>query len=104
MRDEAHEWTDEQIAALVERIRLTYRSAQIDVQGKLDQFLRRFRRDEAKFRKKLEKGEITEETYRDWLAGQVFQGKHWRAMLATLTDTLTHADELAAQIVNDATP
>ena len=31
MRDEAHEWTDEQIAALVERIRLTYRSAQIDV-------------------------------------------------------------------------
>lgn len=104
MRDEAHEWTDEQIAALVERIRLTYRSAQIDVQGKLDQFMRRFRRDEAKFREKLEKGEITQETYRDWLAGQVFQGKHWRAMLATLADTLTHADELAAQIVNDATP
>ena len=55
MRDEAHEWTDEQIAALVERIRLTYRSAQIDVQGKLDQFMRRFRRDEAKFREKMEK-------------------------------------------------
>ena len=75
MRDEAHEWTDEQIAALVERIRLTYRSAQIDVQGKLDQFMRRFRRDEAKFREKMERGEITQETYRDWLAGQVFQGK-----------------------------
>ena len=104
MRDEAHEWTDEQIAALVERIRLTYRSAQIDVQGKLYQFIRKFKRDEAKLREKLEKGEITQETYRDWLAGQVFQGKHWRALLATLTDTLTHADELAAQIVNDATP
>ena len=61
MRDEAHEWTDEQIAALVERIRLTYRSAQIDVQGKLDQFIRKFKRDEAKFREKLEKGEITQE-------------------------------------------
>ena len=58
MRDEAHEWTDEQIAALVERIRLTYRSAQIDVQGKLDQFMRRFRRDEAKFREKMKKSYI----------------------------------------------
>lgn len=104
MRDEAHAWTDEQIAALIERIRLTYRSAQIDVQGKLDQFLRRFKRDEAKFREKLEKGEITEATYRDWLAGQVFQGKRWRTMLAMMTDTLTRADELAAQIVNGSTP
>ena len=62
MRDEAHVWTDEQIAALVERIRLIYRSAQIDVQGKLDQFMRRFRRDEAKLREKMEKGEIKLET------------------------------------------
>lgn len=104
MRDEAHEWTDEQIAALIKRIRLTYRSAQIDVQGKLYQFIHKFKRDEAKFREKLEKGEITEATYRDWLAGQVFQGKRWRTMLATLTDTLTRADELVAQLVNDATP
>ncbi|MGN1368700.1 MAG: hypothetical protein ACI4WX_07525, partial [Aristaeellaceae bacterium] len=74
MRDAAHEWTDEQIEALVERIRLTYRSAQIDVQGKLDQFMRKFRRDEAKYREKMDRGEITEATYRDWLAGQVFQG------------------------------
>lgn len=104
MRDEAHEWTDKQIAALIERIRLTYRSARIDVQGKLDQFLRKFRRDEKKFREQLEKGEITEATYRDWLAGQVFQRKRWRAMLDELTETLTQADVLAAQIVNDATP
>lgn len=104
MRDEAHVWTDEQIAALEERIRDTYRSAQDDVQSKLDKFNLKFKRDDEIFREKLEKGQITEETYRDWLSGQVFQGKRWRAMLDTMTDTLTHADKLAAQIVSDALP
>ena len=90
MRDEAHEWTDEQIAALVERIRLTYRSAQIDVQGKLDQFIRKFKRDETKFREKLEKGEITQENLPRLAGGAGISGE-------ALAHDAFHADRHADQ-------
>ena len=104
MRDEAHEWTDEQIDELTKRIRTTYQSAQVDVQAKLDKFLNKYKADDLKYSKMLIDGKITWETYRDWRRGQIFQGKRWRSMLYTLSSTLAQTDALAAQIVNEATP
>lgn len=104
MTDQAVRWTDKQIEELERRIRDVYTDAAADIQHKLDKFIAKFRRDDKKYRAQLEAGEITPETYRDWLAGQVFQGKRWRQMLANMTETLTHSNELAMQIINDTTP
>lgn len=104
MVDQAHKWTDAQIAALERRIRDVYRDASSDTQRKLDKFIAKFRRDDKIFRKQMEEGKITEADYRDWLAGQVFQGKRWRAQLRDLTETMTRSNQLAMQMVNDATP
>ncbi len=104
MTDQAVQWTDKQIEELERRIRGVYTEAAGDIQRKLDKFIAKFRRDDKKYRAQLEAGEITQETYHDWLAGQVFQGKRWRQMLANLTETLTHSNELAMQIINDTTP
>lgn len=104
MHDVAHKWTDAQILALERRVRRVYREAQKDVQAKIDTFLRRFQANAKVYRAKLLAGEITKEQYEAWIAGQVFQGKRWRAMLNDLTATLTHANEVAAAIVNDALP
>lgn len=102
--DYAHRWTDWEIAKLERRIQEAYEEAAQDVQGKLNKFIRKFKRDDKMFRKQLADGKITQATYRDWLAGQVFQGKQWRAKLADLSDTLTHYNQIAADIINDATP
>ena len=104
MTDQAVRWTDKQIEELERRIRDVYTDAAADIQRKLDKFIAKFRRDDKKYRAQLEAGEITQETYRDWLAGQVFPGKRWRQMLSNMTETLTHSNELAMQIINDTTP
>lgn len=104
MTDQGAKWTDAQIAALERRVREVYQEATADMTGKLNRFIRKFKRDEKELKERLARGEITAADYRDWLAGQVFQGKRWRQQRDDLADTLTHASEIAADIINDATP
>lgn len=104
MGDDAAKWTDEQIAALEKRIRAVYETAKLEIWEKLNAFIQKFKRAEKKYKKQLEAGEITQETYRDWLAGQVFQGRRWRQVLDNMTDTLAQSNQLAMDIVNDTTP
>ena len=73
MTDQAVRWTDRQIEELERRIRDVYTDAAADIQRKLDKFIAKFRRDDKKYRAQLEAGEITQETYRDWLAGKYFR-------------------------------
>lgn len=102
--DYAHRWTDREIAELERRIQDVYEEAARDVQKKLNKFIAKFKRDDAIFRKQLADGIIDKATYQDWLAGQVFQGKRWRAQLADLTDTLTRYNQVSNSIINDAAP
>ena len=104
MADYAHRWTDWEIANLERRIQEVYEEAAQDVQGKLNKFIRKFKRDDAMFRKQLADGKITKGDYQDWLRGQVFQGEQWRAKLVDLSAMLTRYNQMAADIVNDATP
>ena len=104
MADYAHRWTDWEIANLERRIQEVYDEAAQDVQGKLNKFIRKFKRDDKMFRQQLADGKITKADYQDWLRGQVFQGEQWRAKLEDLSSTLTRYNQVAADIVNDATP
>lgn len=104
MRDLGHAWTQEQIDALEKRIRESYREAIGDIQDKMDAFVARFAAKNEELLNRLEAEKITPDDYKMWLAGQVFQRKRWQATLEDLTDTLARANELAMQIINDATP
>lgn len=100
--DLAHGWTDDAITRLEGRIHALYSVAGRDVQKKLNKYLARFRRDNAKFLRQMKDGEITPETYRDWLAGQVFQQRRFYQTLQDLAKSLTRTNEAAMAIVNDA--
>lgn len=104
MTDQGAKWTDEEIAALEQRIRETYEEAVSDMTEKFNRFARKFKRDEKEMKARLARGEITAADYRDWLAGQIFQGKRWRQQLGDLAETLTRASQIAADIINDTTP
>ena len=104
MYDYGAEWTDAAIQRLENRIHRIYSDAAKEVQEKFNRFIEKFKRDDAIFRAKVESGEITKVDYAGWLAGQVFQGKRWRAQLEALTDTLTRTNEVAMDFINSTTP
>lgn len=98
--DKAHKQTDEVIEALERRISKVYREAQKDLEEKTKSFWERHAVKDKIHRQELKDGKITKEQYQAWMRGQVFQGKQWESKLAQITQTLTHADEVAQKIIN----
>lgn len=84
---------------LERRIRAVYEEAQGDLQKKLDAYIARFREKDARKRKDLSDGKITQQQYNDWRQGAIFQGKAWRARLKQVTDTLADANEESLRLV-----
>ena len=71
MPDIAHRQTDEIIATLEKRIGKEYGQAVKEVQGKLDDYLRRFELKDKRWREWVANGKRTEEEYRKWRKGQI---------------------------------
>lgn len=84
---------------LERRIRAVYEEAQGDLQKKLDAYIARFREKDARKRKDLSDGKITQQQYDDWRQGAIFQGKSWRNRLQQVTDTLSDANEESLRLV-----
>ncbi len=84
---------------LERRIRAVYEEAQGDLRKKLDAYIARFREKDARKRKDLSDGKITQQQYDDWRQGAIFQGKAWRARLKQVTDTLADANEESLRLV-----
>ena len=84
---------------LERRIRAVYEEAQGDLQKKLDAYIARFREKDARKRKDLADGKITQQQYDDWRQGAIFQGKAWRNRLQQVTDTLSDANEESLRLV-----
>lgn len=104
MRDDAHIWTTEQIINLEFRIRRVYKDALASANRKFNEFNGKFKLKNKTLREALKAGEITKADYRDWLRGQVFQRDRLRAQINDIAETMTNANRLAADIINDATP
>ena len=84
---------------LERRIRAVYTETQKDLQKKLDEYIAKFRADDAFMRRELAEEAITQEEYDSWRQGAIFQGKAWRARVKQVTDTLAHANEESLRLV-----
>ena len=104
MRDEGHEWTTQQIIRMEAKIRRVYEDALASANDKYAEFTRKFLIKDEIHRAELKSGKITKVDYRDWLKGQVFQRERLEAQIADLAKTMTNANRLAMDIINDATP
>lgn len=104
MRDEGHEWTTQRIIRLEAKIRRVYEDALSAANDKYAEFTAKFRIKDEIHRAELKAGKITKADYRDWLKGQVFQRERLEAQIKDLAHTMTNANVLAAQFINDATP
>lgn len=93
--------TEKAIKDLDARIVSIYREAANDIQAKMDEFTRKYRVKEAIYRKKLNRGEITQDDYDDWVRGQIFQSKQWKLKKEEIERILTNANKLATDIINE---
>ena len=84
---------------LERRIGEVYAEAQKDIQKKLDGYIEKFRAKDAQMKKDLADETITQKDYDEWLKGEIFQGKAWRARLKQVTDTLADAKEESLRLV-----
>lgn len=88
---------DELIDALVEE----YAKASIEMQGKCDNYLSKYAKEDAEKRSLLDAKKISKEDYQAWQKSKILGGKQWIDMRDTLAQDLTHCNEIAADIIND---
>lgn len=104
MADPGHEETEKLLKDLEKRIAKEYTQAEKEVQSKLDDYLRRFRLKDEKWREWVADGKKTEAEYRQWRIGQLAVGDRWEAMKQTLAEDMHNANRIARSIVDGYMP
>jgi SPP1 gp7 family putative phage head morphogenesis protein len=102
--DYAHKLTDKQLADLEQRIAKLYKEAADELTDTVKSYFEQFAKRDAAMQEKLEKGEITEQQYKQWRLAQMGRGKRFTALRDKVAERYTNANETAVAYVNDATP
>lgn len=94
-------WTEMYIAKMEKRIKEVYSEAEKDIEKKMLEFNRNFKIKRDIHIKDVREGRWTQEEYNRWRAGQMFQGKQWKAKKEQIAQTLHDANKTAAKIANE---
>ncbi len=100
MSDPGTRKADAAHAEIEKRLRKVYEAAARDIIERLDQHQRKMIVEDARKRREVAAGILTEEEYRKWLSGQVYRGKLWQDQVQDLTDTLLDANRQALRIID----
>ena len=96
--DYGHEWTEEELKKLEQRISEEYKQASEEVQKKLDAYLEQFEAQDEKKRAEVEAGTLTEKEYKRWRQGKIMTGRRWEAMRDTLVADFHNANLITASM------
>ena len=102
--DYGHKEADKELTALIRRLHLSYRSASISLQEKLEKYLEKFEKEDKKMRALYDSGEMSHEDYMKWRMRKIAGTKQWKAMLNQLANDMTHQNEIAASMIDDTLP
>lgn len=106
--DLAHRLTNQELAALEQRIAAEYQKAADELTGKIDAYFDSFKkRDEetkALIGTIVNGKEYTEQDYQQWRLAQIGRGKRFEALRDRVAERMTKANEVAAAYINDTTP
>lgn len=102
--DYGHKEADKELTALIRRLHLSYRSASISLQEKLEKYLDKFAEEDKEMRALYDSGEMSHEDYMKWRMRKIAGTKQWKAMLNQLANDMTHQNEIAASMIDDTLP
>ena len=103
MADLGATFADAEITATEKELKAVYNKAYKDILQKQKDFNKKYAAKEAKKLKQLASGQITQEEFDAWKAGQVFQSKQWEDKKKQILNTLYNTNSIAADIVNGKT-
>ncbi len=98
--DPAHAETEKIIAEMEKRINREYAQAEKELQGKIDDYFRRFELKDRKWREWVADGKKTADEYKQWRIGQMAVGERWENMRQTIAEEIYRSDQIAAKIAN----
>ena len=96
--DRAHQITEEIIRKTENRLKAEYEQAAREIEDKLNDYFRRFRSKDEKWKQWVKEGKKKQAEYIEWRKGQLLVGKRWRQMKDTIAEDLLHTNEIARQI------
>lgn len=106
--DDAHKWTDEELKKLERRISSVYKEARDDLSDKVNAYFESFKKRDEEMKSligtTLNGKEWTEADYKQWRLAQIGRGERFEALRDTIAERYTHANEVSASYINDATP
>lgn len=102
--DPAHVATDKEIEKIEKQIAKEYRQAHKEVSEKLEDYLSRFEKKDAKWQEWVKDGSKTEKEYIEWRKGQILVGERWKEMRDTLAQDYANASEIALSICKEHAP
>lgn len=103
-RDVGHEQTEKILQALERRIAQVYREAAEGVRETIDKYFAGLVERDRYMRALVQKGEITQDYYTQWLQNQIGRGERFEALQNQLAERVTNAAETAYAYINDTTP
>lgn len=98
--DIAHNETDEIIDDLSARIIATYEQASNDALKKYEDYISKFKVQEAANRAKVRSGDMTPQEYVEWHNKKVFVGRYYEKMKNAMAEDYAKADIYAQEIIN----
>ena len=104
MADKAHRLTDEKLEEMEKRLSAIYSRAENEIQKTADDYFSKFATDDAKKRKLVEAGKMTEDEYTKWRKGKVMYGKRFTAMKEDVARQLLSVNKTAIAYVNGELP
>ena len=103
-RDVGHEQTEKILQALERRIAQVYAEARDGVKQTIEKYWAGLVERDRYMRALVQKGEITQDYYVQWLQNQIGRGERFEALQSQLAERVTNAAETAYAYINDATP
>lgn len=99
--DEAHVWTDEELAELEKRIAAEYKKAAEELQARIDAYFESFKKWDEEQKALLEEGEITKEYYNARRAIKIAQGERFEALRDRIAERMGEAKDVANAYTDD---
>lgn len=103
-QDYAHNLTDKELAKLEKQIAAIYKQAADELTETVNNYFEQFAERDNAMKELLEKGEITDEKYKQWRLAQIGRGNRFKALRDKVAERYTKANEVALAYVNDKTP
>lgn len=104
VNDPANAWTDEQIAALEQRIAEIYKQASDELQGTIDDYFDSFKKRDAEMKALIgttvNGKTFTQQDYLQWRLAQIGRGARFEALRDKLAERYTRANIVAAAYIN----